>query len=81
MSSASGSIANLFVTRKSLVTRNSESAFSVPFPVADDRTGGVTMQIKSRRWKGAGSGSNEIFAATGGENDCSITSGCSRKPW
>jgi hypothetical protein len=31
MPSPNGSIANLFVARKSLVARNSESAFSVPF--------------------------------------------------
>jgi hypothetical protein len=61
ISSPNGSIANLFVTRKSLVTRNSESAFSVPFPAADDRIDLTRMQIKSRRWKGAGCGSNGII--------------------
>jgi hypothetical protein len=39
MSSPNGSIANLFVTRKSLVARNSGYAFSVPFPVEDDGIG------------------------------------------
>jgi hypothetical protein len=61
MSSLNGSIANLFVTRKSLVTRNSGFAFSVPLPAVEDRIGWTGKQIKSRRWKGAGSGSNEIF--------------------
>jgi hypothetical protein len=56
-----GSIANLFVTRKSLVARNSGYAFSVPLRAGDDRIGQTAVQIKSRRWKGAGSGSNEIF--------------------
>jgi hypothetical protein len=54
MSAPNGSIANLLVTCKSLVTRNLRCPFPVPFPDADDRLGGTGMQIKSRRWKGAG---------------------------
>jgi hypothetical protein len=33
MSLPNGSIANLLVTRKSLVTRNLEDPFPVPFPI------------------------------------------------
>jgi hypothetical protein len=53
MSLPNGSIANLLVTCKSLVTRNLRCPFPVPFPDADDRLGGTRTQIKSRRWKGA----------------------------
>jgi hypothetical protein len=67
MSLPNGSIANLFVTRKSLITSNLECPSPVPFPI---RTGGLVdgrankkagaggapavAGIRNRRWKGAG---------------------------
>jgi hypothetical protein len=60
MLSPNGSIANLFVTRKSLVTRNSGSGFSVPFRCG--RQDWLDRQAnKKPALEGAGSGSNEIF--------------------
>jgi hypothetical protein len=56
MSLPNGSIANLLVTRKSLITRNLECPSPVPFPQdwSDERA-----NKKSRRWKGAGVGRNK----------------------
>jgi hypothetical protein len=68
MSLPNGSIANLLVTCKSLVTRNLRCPFPVPFPDADDRLGGTGMQIKSRRWKGAGIGSKNFSRDWGRED-------------
>jgi hypothetical protein len=81
MSSPNGSIANLFVTRKSLVTRNSGFAFSVPLPAVDDRIGWTGKQIKSRRWKGAGVGWKNFFRRDRRRDGRAITFVCSRRPW
>jgi hypothetical protein len=69
MSLPNGSIANLLVTCKSLVIRNLRCPFPVPFPDADDRLGGTGMQIKSRRWKGAGIGSENFSRRDWGRED------------
>jgi hypothetical protein len=67
MSLPNASIANLLVTCKSLVTRNLQCPFPVPFPDADDRLAATRTQIKSRRWMGAGSGRRIFLAAIGAE--------------
>ena len=81
MSLPNGSIANLLVTRKSLVARNLRHVpFLFRFPygegLADEsankkagagRGASAEAEIKSRRWKGAGMGSKDFPAALGGE--------------
>jgi len=67
MSAPNGSIANLLVTRKSLIAPNLESPSPVPFPYeredglddsANKKAGAgrapALAGIRNRRWKGAG---------------------------
>jgi hypothetical protein len=59
MSLPNGSIANLLVTRKSLIIRNLDHtqlgmSLSCSVSHTDERIGGMSAQIKkSRRWKGS----------------------------
>jgi hypothetical protein len=60
MSSPNGSIANLFVTCKSLFTGNLRRGFPVPFLSLDDSIKTTRTQTKSRRWNGAGVGLKDV---------------------
>jgi hypothetical protein len=61
MSSSNGSIANLLVTRKSLVSRNLEVRFLFRFPVLENTAAGRRREIKKPAPKGAGIVSRDFF--------------------
>jgi hypothetical protein len=58
MSLPNGSIANLLVTRKSLITRNLESPSPIPFP----KDWSKSTEIKKPTLEGAGVGRNKKLA-------------------
>jgi hypothetical protein len=60
-----GSIANLLVTRKSLITRNLEYPLLFRFPYGREDWSDERANKKSRRWKSAGVGRNKKPALEG----------------